>query len=70
MRYALRDIVILDTVMQLSEILILHHTDCGTMRHSDEQLKEWVKKGNWVNRGIDENIWPEVDKIDFGLTEG
>ncbi|KAK3370616.1 carbonic anhydrase [Podospora didyma] len=68
-RYALRDIVILDTVMQLTEILILHHTDCGTLRHNDEELKTWVKHGNWVNRGIDEKIWPEVDKIDIGLTK-
>lgn len=69
-RYALRDIVMLDTVMQLGEILILHHTDCGTMRHTDDEMKDWVKRGNWVSRGLDPAAWADVDKIDIGLTKG
>lgn len=42
-RHAIRDIVILYTVMRLSRILMLHHTDCGVMPLNDEELKEWVK---------------------------
>jgi carbonic anhydrase len=55
--------------MQLTEIMILHHTDCGTMRHTDEELKEWAKKGNWVCKGVDQSVWPEIDKIEIGLTK-
>jgi hypothetical protein len=63
-RAALRDIIILDQVLGLKEIAIVHHTDCGTLRFTDDGLRESVKKQ------IDEEHWKEIDEMHIGaITE-
>lgn len=59
-RHALRDILILDSVVALEEIAIVHHTDCGTSHFTNESLREQIKGR------VDKAAWPEVDSIDFG----
>lgn len=63
-RHALRDILILDTLVKLNEIAIVHHTDCGTMRFTDQQLQTALKEQ------VSEAHWAEIEKIDFGATLG
>lgn len=59
-RHALRDILMLDRAFDLDEIAIIHHTDCGTLTSTDEQIRRDIKA-----RVTREN-WDEVDAIDFG----
>ncbi|KAH8819141.1 carbonic anhydrase [Xylogone sp. PMI_703] len=59
-RHALRDIIILDKVLGLKEIAIVHHTDCGTLRFTDDDLRESLKAT------VDAGHWAEIDAMDFG----
>ncbi|KAK5656641.1 hypothetical protein OQA88_4621 [Cercophora sp. LCS_1] len=59
-RHALRDILMLDRALQLHELAIVHHTDCGTLTSTDEQVRSHVKAR------VDEVHWAEVDAIEWG----
>ncbi|KAH8893085.1 carbonic anhydrase [Thozetella sp. PMI_491] len=59
-RDALRDILILDTLFKLEEIAIVHHTDCGTLCFTDDQIRSSVKE--WVDKAH----WAEIDEMAFG----
>ena len=69
-KHALRDILILDTLMGLNEILLLQHTDCGMLVGTENDMKDWIKKGNWAHEGLDEHSWPGVDRVEFGMIKG
>ncbi|EHK27089.1 uncharacterized protein TRIVIDRAFT_121344, partial [Trichoderma virens Gv29-8] len=56
-RHALRDIIILDEVLGLKEIAIVHHTDCGTLRFRDEDVRQSLKAKT------DSKYWLEIDEI-------
>lgn len=58
-RHALRDILILDTLVKLDEIAVIHHTDYGTLRFTDGQLRAALKGR------VGESHWPEIDKMEF-----
>ena len=36
--YALRDIVAVDSLLNLQDIIVIHHTDCGTTYYTDEKI--------------------------------
>ncbi|KAL6863518.1 carbonic anhydrase [Trichoderma novae-zelandiae] len=59
-RHALRDIIILDEVLGLKEIAIVHHTDCGTLRFKDEDIRQSLKAK------IDAKYWPAIDAMHMG----
>lgn len=63
-RHALRDILMLDRAFDLNEIAIIHHTDCGTLTSTDEQIRDHIKAR------VGEEHWTEVDAIEWGsMTE-
>lgn len=63
-QHALRDIIILDEVLGLKEIAIVHHTDCGTLRFRDEDIRKSLKAKT------DPKHWPEIDAMYLGaITE-
>lgn len=63
-QHALRDIIILDEVLGLKEIAIVHHTDCGTLRFKDEDVRRSLKAKT------DPKHWPEIDAMYIGaITE-
>ncbi|KAL7801120.1 carbonic anhydrase, partial [Trichoderma afarasin] len=59
-QHALRDIIILDEVLGLKEIAIVHHTDCGTLRFRDENVRKSLKAKT------DPKHWPEIDAMYIG----
>ena len=59
-RHALRDIIILDKVLGLKEIAIIHHTDCGTLRFTDDEMRAKLKAQT------EEKYWPEIDAMEMG----
>ena len=59
-RHALRDINIIDTLFSLNELVVIHHTDCGTLHFSEEQVRSNVKSR------VDKSYWPEIDSTVFG----
>ncbi|RAL03684.1 carbonic anhydrase [Aspergillus ibericus CBS 121593] len=59
-RPAIRDIIILDTLVRLDEVIIVHHTDCGTLRFTDQQLRDALKAR------VDKTHWDEIDGMEFG----
>lgn len=59
-RHTLRDIHILDTLFSLDELAIIHHTDCGTLHFSEEQIRSAAK--GWS----DEKYHDEIDKTVYG----
>ncbi|KAJ5211052.1 hypothetical protein N7491_010868 [Penicillium cf. griseofulvum] len=63
-RHALRDILILDALVKLDEIAIVHHTDCGTLRFTDEQLRTALKKQT------KETHWAKIETMEFGAASG
>lgn len=59
-RYALRDVLILDNMFQLESVAIIHHTDCGTTHFTNEGVSEMIKGR------VSKEHWGCVDEIDFG----
>ncbi|KAL7948823.1 carbonic anhydrase [Trichoderma barbatum] len=59
-RHALRDIIILEEVLGLKEIAIVHHTDCGTLRFKDEDVRKSLKAKT------DSKYWLEIDAMYLG----
>ena len=59
-RHALRDIIVMDQLLGLEELAIIHHTDCGTLNFTEEQMRAGLKTR------VDEAHWDEVDKMVFG----
>ncbi|OAL54553.1 carbonic anhydrase [Pyrenochaeta sp. DS3sAY3a] len=53
-RTALADIAVLSVIVGLDEILVMHHTDCGCLRYTDEGMKKQIK--GQVGPGHDELI--------------
>jgi carbonic anhydrase len=41
---ALRSLVISQTLLATDEVVIVHHTDCGMLTFSDEQIREKLRK--------------------------
>jgi len=41
---ALLDIVSLDSLLKFEEILIIHHTDCGSLMIKDENIRDYIKQ--------------------------
>jgi len=41
---ALSDIVALDSLLGLTDIIIIHHTDCGALMMKDENIRSYIKK--------------------------
>lgn len=60
MRHALRDILVLDTVVGLVEIAIVHHTDCGTLQFTDQSIRDKLKSRT------SPETWQEIENIEFG----
>ncbi|KAL7823158.1 carbonic anhydrase [Trichoderma gracile] len=59
-RHALRDIIILDEVLGLKEIAIVHHTDCGTLRFRDDDIRQSLRSR------MDSQYWPVIDTMHIG----
>lgn len=64
-RHAVRDILALDVLFSgtFQEVLVIHHTDCGSLRFTDESMKERLKQRH------DPELWPEIDAIAWGGNE-
>jgi carbonic anhydrase len=41
---ALKDILLLDSLLNISEIAVVHHTDCGGTLYKDEQIRAQLKE--------------------------
>jgi carbonic anhydrase len=52
---ALRSLVISEQLLGTTEIVIIHHTDCGMLTFSNEDLRKKVKQ----------NLHADADHIDF-----
>ncbi|KAH7034515.1 uncharacterized protein B0I36DRAFT_284622 [Microdochium trichocladiopsis] len=59
-RFAIRDILLIDRQFGLDEVVVVHHTDCGSLTFTNKGLRDAVKER------IDSAHWDEVDKIDWG----
>lgn len=59
-RFAVRDILLLDTAFSITELVIVHHTDCGSLQFTNDGLREAVKAR------VDKAHWDEIDDINWG----
>ncbi|KAF9458335.1 carbonic anhydrase [Collybia nuda] len=58
---ALRSIIISQRLLGTREIAVFHHTDCGMLTFSTDQLRQIVKDADPGNTAVAD----QVDKIDF-----
>ncbi|KAL6859297.1 carbonic anhydrase [Trichoderma novae-zelandiae] len=58
-RHAVRDILLLDARFGIDELVVVHHTDCGTLTFTDDWMRDTIKgrvgKGHWEE--IDHILW-------------
>ncbi|KAF5256112.1 hypothetical protein FOXYS1_13436 [Fusarium oxysporum] len=59
-RLAVRDILLLDTRFVIDELVIVHHTDCGSTMFTNEWMRDAVKAR------VSESHWEEIDQINWG----
>ncbi|MCJ1244986.1 hypothetical protein MMC30_002187 [Trapelia coarctata] len=57
--FAVRDLLVLDTLVGLKDVIVLHHTDCGLTHITDEELRKAVK-------GKVPRKESEIDNMKFG----
>ncbi|KAM3078612.1 hypothetical protein ACMFMG_006482 [Clarireedia jacksonii] len=57
---ALTDIVALDAFIRIDEIMIVHHTDCGTIHFKDNTIRDVLKAR------LSEDHHQGLDKMTFG----
>ncbi|KAK1230747.1 hypothetical protein PQX77_006153 [Marasmius sp. AFHP31] len=57
---AIRSIIISQRLLGAREIAVIHHTGCGMLTFTTEQLRDTVKKDV-----VDDATKAEIDKIDF-----
>jgi carbonic anhydrase len=55
---ALSSILALDSVLTLSEVMVVHHTDCGALLFTDDTVKAGLKARAPENQ--------EIDGLSFG----
>ncbi|KAM0517084.1 hypothetical protein ACHAPE_005196 [Trichoderma viride] len=54
-RFAINDVVVLNTLIGINEIILIHHTDCGLTHKSTDYVREKIEGLSAV----------EAQKIDF-----
>ncbi|KAF5585742.1 carbonate dehydratase [Fusarium pseudoanthophilum] len=59
-RFAVRDIILLDTRFVIDELVVVHHTDCGSTMFTNEWMRDTIKAR------VSESHWEEIDTIDWG----
>ena len=59
-RHVLRDIHVADGLFNIDEIAIIHHTDCGTLHFSEEDVRSKVRAY------ADKKHWAEIDSTVYG----
>ncbi|EXK34564.1 hypothetical protein FOMG_09953 [Fusarium oxysporum f. sp. melonis 26406] len=59
-RFAVRDILLLDARFVIDELVIVHHTDCGSLMFTNEWMRDTVKAR------VGESHWDEIDQINWG----
>jgi carbonic anhydrase len=59
-RHAVRDILLLDARFGIDELVIVHHTDCGTLTFTDDWMRDTLK----LRLGKDHS--EEIDQIYWG----
>jgi carbonic anhydrase len=62
-KQSLRSILVVDFLMGLRDIIVVHHTDCGTTKFRDEQIRASLKE-RIPDQGkeIDAMIFGEIAK--------
>lgn len=43
MTHSINDILALDGLFKINDILVVHHTDCGTLRYTDAGIRDVLK---------------------------
>jgi len=56
----LTSILALDHLLTLKDILVIHHTDCGTLYFTDDEAKKDIKQR------LPQSLSSAVDKMEFG----
>ncbi|KAH6977613.1 hypothetical protein BGZ61DRAFT_573695 [Ilyonectria robusta] len=59
-RFAVRDILLLDTKFVVDELIVVHHTDCGSLMFTNDWMRDAVKAR------VDQSHWDEIDQINWG----
>lgn len=59
-RFAVRDILLLDTKFVVDELIVVHHTDCGSLMFTNDWMRDAVKAR------VGESHWDEIDQINWG----
>lgn len=65
-RHVVQDIVGYDAVLGIKDIIVIHHTDCGLTRITNEEIREKVKGYEKEEGGRAEY---DVEGFDFGAME-
>ncbi|PQE31963.1 carbonic anhydrase protein [Rutstroemia sp. NJR-2017a WRK4] len=60
---ALTDILALDSFVRIDEIMIVHHTDCGTTHFKDNKIRDVLKAR------VAEDHYQALDKMAFGAID-
>ncbi|KIY04209.1 uncharacterized protein Z520_00902 [Fonsecaea multimorphosa CBS 102226] len=66
-RHAIKDIAVLDIIVGLDEIAVIHHTDCGASRYTDDSMRKQIKER--AGPGCDKLV-DELDPAAIGDLEG
>lgn len=59
-RFAVRDILLLDARFGIDELVVVHHTDCGSTMFTNDWMRDAVKAR------VGESHWDEIDQINWG----
>jgi carbonic anhydrase len=59
---ALRSLVISQELLGTREVVVIHHTDCGMLTFTNDQLKQRLKEGRGAEADLDFLPFSDVDQ--------
>ncbi|KAH7116570.1 hypothetical protein B0J13DRAFT_590398 [Dactylonectria estremocensis] len=59
-RFAVRDILLLDARFVVDELIVVHHTDCGSLMFTNDWMRDTIKAQ------VGESHWEEIKQTNWG----
>ncbi|KAM0805785.1 carbonic anhydrase [Usnea florida] len=66
---ALNDIIALDHFLGFTDIMVIHHTDCGSLHFTDEQVRETIRKRGPNDKSVDAATFGAIKNLEQSVRD-
>lgn len=66
---ALNDIIALDHFLGFTDIMVVHHTDCGALHFTDEQVRKTIRKRGPNDKSVDDATFGAIKNLEQSVRD-